>query len=522
MKGKERTSTYGFWLRIAAVAVICACSLCGCSKISGSDVSSGAEATAPSQSVYEDDTSSQAETTQSETASQSSKSKATSKTTAKSSKESKSKTSSSQTTQSASQSGVVTSQQTAAPQVTTASGTTTAKSEPANATVTSEVITTAGNMDTASSKPAEKTPDEVEYHIYADGYVTKYDELKLKNLTKEQRKAYNALSEGIWKMQKDIKIDFGVLKQDEAADMLYTVLGTMPEVNYVRGTFKVSVSGGYVKKYTMDYTLDTGAASEQHKALRAKASKIIGSLPSGLTDIEKVKAFHDYIIKNCQYTKDGGSSIYTAYGCLVEGKAVCEGYAMAMDYLCEKAGIYSLLISGESTNSSGVTLTHIWNKILIDGKWYNFDITWDDPVSNFGADYVRYDYFAVTDEFIEKTHKVEKNRFGYYPAANSVQENYFIKNGLFIDDMDDADEVLIKAFAKSISEGQICTSVRCGDADTFEAVQSLIMSSNGKTGQHTISGYVKTACERTGKSRDYSGFYMVKSENTGVIAIILK
>ena len=512
-------------VKAAALSMLmCVCVLCGCSKIGSSDSSSLPQATAPAQQETEGssaDTSSEPLPETTTTSAESKKTGKTSKATKPSDKKTESGTT---TTKKTTPAG--TESQTTAPQVTyNYTEQQTQQTEPVNASVTSKVTTSSSAKDT-SGKPqtAARERDEkpqAEYHIYADGYVTKYDELKLRNLTKDQRRAYNSLSEGIWKMQKDIPIPEKVIKQSEAADFLYTVLGTMPEVNYVTGTFKMSVGGGYVTKYTIDYSLDTKQAQEQHKALRAAASRIIGSLPSGMTDSEKVRYFHDYIIKNCEYSKEGGNSSYTAYGCLVEGKAVCEGYAMALDYLCEKAGIYSLLISGESTSSSGQKLTHIWNKIQLDNKWYNFDVTWDDPVSSFGPDYVRYDYYAVPDKQLERTHTTDKNRFGYYPEAWASDENYFVKNGLYIDSTDEADEMVTDALALSLTEGQVCASVRCSKS-TFDDVYKLIMSSDEQTGLHTVSRYLAAACEKSGIYKEYAGFYAVKNDGAGVIAIILK
>lgn len=514
----------GAALRLAAALCLAALSAfaVGCGKTEDSSISTATvsvtQAEAAQQTAKKKTTSPEAEPEESDTASKTTKKSADSKesdaakTTKKSSSSDTSKSSQQTTEASPSQSQAVTSEKNA---------------EPANATATSKVTSGSTKTTTKKTTTTAKSDDPAqEYHIYADGYVTKYDELKLKSLTKEQREAYNALSEGIWKMQKEIRIPSGIIKQSEASDFLYTVLGTMPEVNYVNGTFKVSVSGGYVKKYIITYSLDSEEASNEHRKLRAAASKIVGSLAPGMSDYEKVKYFHDYIIKNCEYDTDssakGHGNSYTAYGCLVEGRAVCEGYAMALDYLCEKAGIYSLLISGESTNSSSQTVSHIWNKIQLDGKWYNVDATWDDPVSTLGEDYVRYDYFCITDAELSYSHKVEKNIFGYYPEANDTAYNYFIKNGLYIESFDNADDILIHAFELALNENSRNVSVRCADEELLAQVSSRLLSSDEATGLHRVYGYLLAAGERTGKEIVYNGYYLVKNERLGVIALVIK
>ena len=45
---------------------------------------------------------------------------------------------------------------------------------------------------------------------------------------------------------------------------------------------------------------------------------------------------------------------------------------------------------------------HIWNAVKIDGKYLHLDLTWDDPVSNDGKDYLYHKYFLVTTEEMKK------------------------------------------------------------------------------------------------------------------------
>ena len=401
---------------------------------------------------------------------------------------------------------------------------TTRRSEiPANATVTTKK--TARETTAASSKvTAASTPDvsdSGEYQLFEDGYITKYDEKKIKNLTSEQREAFDTLAYGIWEMEPEINIPYGVIERSEAADLLYAVLECMPEVNYVSGTYRISVSSGYVKKYSIDYTLSRKDAAKQHSELRKAAAKILGQLDSSMSDSEKIKFLHDYIIRNCEYSSDD-TSCFSAYGCLVKGKAVCEGYAMALDYLCEKAGIYSLLESGTALNSQNEEISHIWNKILIDGKWYNFDFTWDDPVSSFGSDYIKYDYYALTDDEISKNHILIKNKFLYYPSATATDENYFISNGFYITSQDEVEETFIRSLEKSLSEGIVGASVKCADSELADYVNDLVLSSDEDTGEKLVSQWLTESSRRAGVLQSYKGFYMVRNETLDTVMIVLK
>ena len=102
-----------------------------------------------------------------------------------------------------------------------------------------------------------------------------------------------------------------------------------------------------------------------------------------------------------------------AAGPLVDGYAVCDGYSKAFDLLCYLSGIDCIRVSGTSTNSSGSSGGHAWNKVKVDGTWYNVDVTWDDPVSS--RPILRYDYFLVSDSTLARNH--QWTVYSYLPAA---------------------------------------------------------------------------------------------------------
>ena len=75
-------------------------------------------------------------------------------------------------------------------------------------------------------------------------------------------------------------------------------------------------------------------------------------------------------------------------GTLLNGLAVCSGYASTFRLLMELQGIHCDYI----TNAD-----HGWNAVELDGKWYFVDVTWDDPDN---GDIVEYEYFMVTEDVI--------------------------------------------------------------------------------------------------------------------------
>jgi transglutaminase-like putative cysteine protease len=156
-------------------------------------------------------------------------------------------------------------------------------------------------------------------------------------------------------------------------------------------------------------------------AVYEKAKDIISSVTnSSMSELEKELAIHEYVVKNTAYDFDNyinervPEDSYTAYGTLINGKAVCQGYADTMKLLLNLAGIEAQVVVGYAGEP------HAWNMVKIDGEYYHLDATWDDPVPDAGNK-VRYTYFNVSDEQISKDH--EWNRKNYV-ISTSKEFNY--------------------------------------------------------------------------------------------------
>ena len=127
---------------------------------------------------------------------------------------------------------------------------------------------------------------------------------------------------------------------------------------------------------------------------------------------EQILYVHDALIQATAYDTEGAEGLKelsvgevllssTAYGCLVDNKAICSGYAAAFQYLMNLLEVPCLRVTG---SADGVA--HEWNVIAIDGKSYHVDLTWDDPLTADGERLCR-DYFCIGDEELHLTHTVD-------------------------------------------------------------------------------------------------------------------
>ncbi len=181
----------------------------------------------------------------------------------------------------------------------------------------------------------------------------------------------------------------------------------------------------------------------QEAALQKKVDQILKTIikPSMKTDFEKVKSINDYIVSNTTYGTKTKASPHSAYALLMEGQAVCQGYALIAYKMLEQAGFDVKYVVG---NVNG-NVAHAWNLVKVDGKWYHLDTTWNDPLPNrFGAS--SYDYFLVTDAQLKKDHEWIASD---YPAATSTKYSYMqnvhfayqVNNTLYFSNTADKDKL---------------------------------------------------------------------------------
>ncbi len=156
----------------------------------------------------------------------------------------------------------------------------------------------------------------------------------------------------------------------------------------------------------------------EKKMIEEKADQIIAEvITKDMSDYDKIKTIHDYIINHTKYDieqNDKGTSnylSYKAYGPLLQGYATCNGYTDAMAIFLTKFKIKNFKVATEliKDDASG----HIWNAVYLpnQNKWLHLDLTWDDPVDNpsspTGKDYLQHKYFLITTSELEKVDQGE-------------------------------------------------------------------------------------------------------------------
>ncbi len=175
-----------------------------------------------------------------------------------------------------------------------------------------------------------------------------------------------------------------------------------PQYFWMPDAYIISADGSMLafsyKEKGADYTFTPEQRQTAQQQLDSVVNGICNEANKLNSRFEKEVYFHNWLCENVTYQNNETSGVYTAYGALVNGLAVCEGYSRAMQLLCDRVGIPCTVIQG---TSNGVG--HMWNMIDPGDGWYHLDVTWDDDEK---YKIIRHAYVNLTDAQINKDHQM--------------------------------------------------------------------------------------------------------------------
>jgi Uncharacterized protein involved in cytokinesis, contains TGc (transglutaminase/protease-like) domain len=265
---------------------------------------------------------------------------------------------------------------------------------------------------------------------------------------------------------------------NEQVDIFYTD----NTINYIINSDK------YVETLTLSYLKSKDEVTRMWADCESASDAIIAKITPDMSEYDIVKLFHHEIIKSCEYdlTEQDGRN---TYGTLVTKRAYCQGYAKTFVYLCNKVGIKSMLISGDVGEQP-----HMWNMVNIDGDWYQIDITFDDANLPEYPDFVRYDYFCVTDDVIVRDRTLVQTMDFSYPSATATRANYFVKNNLVASDFEDAENIITKLVVDASESMESAVQFSCTDKNTYNSIYQSLFSGDSDIA-HKIIANANNKCK---------------------------
>ena len=223
----------------------------------------------------------------------------------------------------------------------------------------------------------------------------------------------------------------------QADELVIHVLNEHPEIFYVGQGFRVSF-GLMGKTVLPTYLYSASDINQLRIQLEKVSTQIIRSLINDYqSDYDKVRVLHDYLKCNLEYDMVAANThqpnerkiaeAHSIIGALLNHKCVCEGFAKAFKYLCDKIGLECWVVCGKGSSAikSG---PHAWNIVKINGYYHHVDVTWDNQYSD-SSNIPNYGYMNLSDEEMAKDHTWNPK---HYPKCPYSPYNYFrVNNALF-------------------------------------------------------------------------------------------
>lgn len=288
-------------------------------------------------------------------------------------------------------------------------------------------------------------------------------------LDDDEKRGYREILKGVRAHEENFYLSLG---GDDQIDRVYhAVLKDHPEIFWIHNrekVFKTTYEGRDYCRFSPGYTYTEEQCREITQAMEAAYQEMAAQIPEGADDYQKVMTAYTYIIDHTAYEiSDDDQSIA---GVFWEKKAVCAGYAGAVQYLLERLEIPCIYVEGDA---AGSTQGHAWNIVELDGQYYYVDATNGDQPEFLEGDAASlaehkttiYDYLCPFPQEYEKNYTPSEEF--QVPACTAWDKNFYVMNGACFDSYDR--ESVYALCRLRIDNNAAVVRFKFSNADAYEA-----------------------------------------------------
>lgn len=182
------------------------------------------------------------------------------------------------------------------------------------------------------------------------------------------------------------------------------------------------------KKAKLNFYITYLITPDQERFLTNEVKRLAHKIITNqMSDFEKVKGIHDYVLRNAEYSSETNASQYSPYTILTEQKGVCQAYAFLMYRLLQEANVEVRYVKGMAKGS-----LHAWNLVKLENEWYHLDATWNDTVVDGKVD-LGYQYFLLNDQQMKLTHSWIQSAYPTAVAQNEIVLEKLVISGTLDD-----------------------------------------------------------------------------------------
>lgn len=218
------------------------------------------------------------------------------------------------------------------------------------------------------------------------------------------------------------------------------------------------------------------------------------------SDYEKTEVLYRKLIREVAYDMEAENN-QNILSVFLGKKTVCQGYACAVQYLLQQAGIPCVIITGTAQGQP-----HAWNMVLLDGDYYYLDVTWGNAdflgESGVAAGSINYGYLNITSDELLINHQPQVDF--HLCTCDSTENNYYVKKRLFFDRWDP--KAIGAKIARAYEKNKDSVSVKFADAELFAKAKDYFID------ERHITDYCK----------GISQIYYVKDTDLNILTIYFK
>lgn len=271
--------------------------------------------------------------------------------------------------------------------------------------------------------------------------------------------AYEQLAKGVEVAQEVITVYDGVhpVSYEEFDTVMSAYLRDYVAHFWCNDTYKLGGTKDCIQVVKPSYALTGAELQAAMDKFEEVTQEILAGIDAGMDDYERELYVHDQITYRIKYDMTN-PNCHNAYGGLVEGRAVCDGYSEAFGYLLQRLGIQTFQVLGSGINpNNGKAENHSWTYVRIKGRYYHVDTTW-----NSQKDEVFHMYFNQSDDVMFEDHIVNPVNYEL-PVCQSENDFYFLKN-----DEEKLDNYSVDEISQLLKDNGNKTHVYIpGDVSTF-------------------------------------------------------
>jgi len=198
-----------------------------------------------------------------------------------------------------------------------------------------------------------------------------------------------------------------------------------------------------VSRIELIYCMTQEEAAKRLREIDNALAPFLDSINDTMSDYEVTLKIYENIIRLVDYDTIGLErqksktlsasdidDLRSIYGVFVNKKAVCAGYAMAMQYLLNMVGIECVYVTSD---------THAWNMINLEGDYYHLDVTWGDGSNtqkDQSSEHNNYDCFCITTAELLRMKEHTPTGELPLPECTAIKCNWHRRNGLFFETFD--------------------------------------------------------------------------------------